>query len=47
MWKGLLRTAAFEDDVTFANQPKEKIVKFAKKVRMCRLSNQVDADYLV
>ena len=35
-WKKLIRVAAFEDGATFANQPKEKIVKFAKKVRASR-----------
>jgi hypothetical protein len=38
-WKRLMRSAAFEDGVTFTNQPKEKIVKFAKKVRAARSSN--------
>ena len=32
IWKKLIRVAAFEDGVMFAYQPKEKIVKFAKKV---------------
>ena len=43
-WKKLIRIAAFEDGVTFANQPKEKIVKFAKRVRGFQLSNRASAD---
>ena len=33
VWKAMMRSAGFEDGVTFANQSKEKIVKFAKKVQ--------------
>ena len=44
-WKKLIRIAAFEDGVTFANQPKEKIVKFAKRVRGFQLSNRAGADH--
>jgi len=36
VWKKLIRIAVFEDGVTFANQPKEKIVKYAKRVRTVR-----------